>query len=1300
MKRSLQFICLLGLMLVGISLFAQVAENPRTYCNPMNLDYRFMVDAEDSREAADPVMVVYHDEYYLFASRSGGYWISDDMRDWDLIVPTGLDVETYAPGVVVMRDSLFYVPSATTQVYKSGDPKSGVWEEGPTIDSYGDPCFFVDDDERLYMYYGLSNVTPTYVVELDPYTFEEISDVVVIATAQADIHGWERRGDDNLLDEEPWIEGSWMVKNNGKYYLHYSGPGTEFLTYADGIYVADSPLGPFTYADYSPFSFKPTGFISGAGHGSTFKDKNGEYWRVVTMSISNFHSFERRLGLYPVDFDADGQIRCNTAWGDYPSYYPGEKENYLEDHFAGMMLLSDKKFVTASSSMEDHPASYASDENVRTYWSATSGGDEWMIMDLGKLCSIEAIQVNLAEQNTVPELVRGRDVDIYEQYTLEMSEDGVTWEMLLDRSQNLKDMPHDYVELVEPVNTRYLKLSNVYTPGNGNFAVRDLRVFGNSDLAVITSVSDFTVNRSEADGRDAVIRWEPVEGADGYIVYYGIAPDKLYNDYMVYDADSVAIHSLNHGVNYYFEVDAFDGGTDFYVPVGEFRSSQSGDWNEPASWAWHNGTSWVSPAPSVPTADDGVISVLDGDTITVSTNLTVDQLQIEAGGVLVIQPGATLSVQDGIGDDLSVTGQVTCQGSIDKVGSSTVSFAGGTYDHAQDGGSLPSAIWRQGSTCLISGVVDDAPSNGNQDFCNVIWNCPDQTGNESMKWSGKTISGNITIENTGAGRWQMCAPSDGSEATVTILGDVVQTGGTFSSNGTGNANTIITIYQKGNIDVSGGNFSVSRGSQGGSGTTDWYVEGTLVSLQNATTQNSNPDGARFIFANQSETQSLVLDQVTYGGGGFPVQVDPDVVLDLGTTILEGSGSLTLKAGSTLATALENGIDGCIATTGTVTMDPEAGYGFTGSQAQVTGTLMPENVSHLLISNSQNVTLSKSLIVKNRVEIADGALLAGDFMLQYGEAATLVYSGSSAQTTTDVEFPATNGPQTLINANERRLTLHASRTVSHVDLQEKMVLGADVVLTTQTIVNTSSSEFLSTTDGGTLQVLDVGSTQVLFPLGTTSYAPVWISNAGTPDAVTIGVVKDTEKPSEDGRVNVKWNVSEAEEGGGDYTIQFGWLNGLENADFRNDREGNAKIYNLSQGAEAGSGAYTLQMDDLLRYVGRSGITTLGSFAVGNFGNLSDVEEIAGIPTQFELNQNYPNPFNPTTKIEFSLPVQSTVTLKVFNLLGEEVARLVSEKQFSAGYHHVTFDASHMASGLYLYTIETKDFAKTHKMMLMK
>ncbi len=555
---------------------------PRSFCNPLDLNYRFMSDARDAREAADPVIALFKDSYYLFASRSGGFWVSDDLVQWRFVKVTSKQlpiIEDYAPAVLVMGDSLYYTASASGLLYSTADPESGIWVRRAVLRSYGDPALFLDDDGRLYMYYGVSNVTPTYGVELDPRTFAEIGKPVEIVHADAANHGWERRGDDNLLDEKPWIEGSWMIKQGGKYYLQYAGPGTEFKTYADGINVADAPLGPFEYAPYSPFSSKPSGFIAGAGHGCTFQDKAGNWWRVVTMTISVKHMFERRLGLFPVGFDAGGHIFCNTLFSDYPQFVPGIKAEPAVDNFAGWMLLTRQKKTTASSCTPGYDPANAADEDARTYWAAAGGNPgEWLQIDLGMACTIHAFQINLAEHDTDPDQVRGRDVPLYERYTLETSLDGVSWAVCLDLSENSRDIPHAYFELKQPVIARYLRLTNLFTAGGGKFAVRDLRAFGNPQYARLTPVSHFTVERDAADDRNAVLRWSPVEGADGYAVRFGVAPDKLYNSFLVYDADSLALHCLDRKTNYYFSVEAFDSGTDYYRgpnrPIGGDESGQ------------------------------------------------------------------------------------------------------------------------------------------------------------------------------------------------------------------------------------------------------------------------------------------------------------------------------------------------------------------------------------------------------------------------------------------------------------------------------------------------------------------------------------------------------------------------------------------------------------------------------------------------------------------------------------------------------------------------------------------------------
>jgi len=98
-------------------------------------------------------------------------------------------------------------------------------------------------------------------------------------------------------------------------------------------------------------------------------------------------------------------------------------------------------------------------------------------------------------------------------------------------------------------------------------------------------------------------------------------------------------------------------------------------------------------------------------------------------------------------------------------------------------------------------------------------------------------------------------------------------------------------------------------------------------------------------------------------------------------------------------------------------------------------------------------------------------------------------------------------------------------------------------------------------------------------------------------------------------------------------------------------------------------------------------------------LTDVEDNEVLPTTYSLSQNYPNPFNPTTVINFSLPKSSLVTLKVYNLLGQEVALLVNEV-LSPGTHNAKFDAGNLSSGIYVYVLKTSNFTASKKMVLVK
>jgi hypothetical protein len=409
------------------------------------------------------------------------------------------------------------------------------------------------------MYNGSSNRFPMYGIELNRKTFQPIGTRKEMYLLEHWRYGWQRFGeymDNTFLD--PFIEGSHMTKYKGKYYLQYGAPGTEFSGYADGLLIGTGPLGPFE-AQSDPLSFKLGGFVRGAGHGATFQDKYNNYWHVSTTIISVKNTFERRLGMWPTGFDKDDVMWCNTVFGDYPHYVPGglESGGFEKSGFTGWMLLNYKKPVTVSSTLGSYYANNATDESIKTYWSAASGNKgEWIESDLGNISTVNAVQINYADQD-VDSSFLGKPIGTFHQYKLSYSTDGKKWKILVDKSNNKTDVPHDYVELAQPVQARFIRLENVHMP-TGKFAISGLRVFGNGNGAKPGMVKQFFVLRTEKDKRSAYIKWSPVDNAFAYNIYYGTHPDKLYNCVMVHDFNEYWFKVMDKEKPYYFSIEAIN----------------------------------------------------------------------------------------------------------------------------------------------------------------------------------------------------------------------------------------------------------------------------------------------------------------------------------------------------------------------------------------------------------------------------------------------------------------------------------------------------------------------------------------------------------------------------------------------------------------------------------------------------------------------------------------------------------------------------------------------------------------------
>ena len=584
------------------------------FCNPVNINYRYQFNADPRlhgkiqicREAADPSMIFFRGRYYIFASMTLGVWVSEDLAHWENHrLPGELPLYDYAPDVRVMGDWVYFCASRREENcdrWRTKDILNGPYEKMEGSFPFWDPNLFIDDDGRVYFYWGCSNITPIWGVELDRETMRPLGKMRELIKGHPFEIGYERVGEDNsqlpaseteidaayqafhqkqgiredqvpetvkplirgMFSRKPYIEGAWMDKSNGKYYLQYACPGTQYNTYSDGVYVSDSPLGPFTLAENNPYSYKPGGFLPGAGHGSTMRDAQGCWWHTATMRISVNHDFERRVGIWPAGFDADGELFCNQRYGDWPAAMEVLRENPWSS--PDWMLLSTGKQMKASSFVRGHEPDKASEENVQTWWRAeTNSRKEWLQLDLGKVMTVHVIQINFADDvidipcpGTISGTSQARYIeerDLLTQWKLEASLDGEIWFIVEDKTDVQTDLPHDLLIREDGFAARYLRLSDMAVPYEQPPCISGLRVFGLAD-GQKPAVPDFAAERTNDLDMNVSIRKQPE--TLGYNILFGSEPDKLYHSYMVFKADEQRIGALIKGRDYYVRVDAFN----------------------------------------------------------------------------------------------------------------------------------------------------------------------------------------------------------------------------------------------------------------------------------------------------------------------------------------------------------------------------------------------------------------------------------------------------------------------------------------------------------------------------------------------------------------------------------------------------------------------------------------------------------------------------------------------------------------------------------------------------------------------
>lgn len=433
----------------------------------------------------------------------------------------------------------------------------------------------------------------------------------------------------------------------------------------------------------------------------------------------------------------------------------------------------------------------------------------------------------------------------------------------------------------------------------------------------------------------------------------------------------------------------------------DYRSKTSGNWNSAATWERYNGTTWVNAALA-PSSANNIITIQNGHTVTLTTNVTADQLVVDAGGRININTGQTLTIANGTGTDVTNNGIIATTGTYTMNASTTmVCNAGAEYIHARNGGTIPTATWNANSTCTVTGITGTIATGLTQSFGNLTWNCTGQTTSFSFN-SNLSIQGDFTLQSTSTNRLVL---NDGlGGKTFTIAGDYIQTGGNlrlsdgfssgnltvsgncsisggelmgnnsigastisisgdFNLSGTGafkpnSTSTASTVNITGAANISGGTLTLIESS----GSCTMNIAGNFNATAGTITETGS--GTALINFNGSAMQTYTSGSTISNAVNFNVNANAYLQMADASTTVTGGGTFTVansgKLGITSTAGITtSGATGNIRVTGTRTFNTGADYIYNGNAAQTSGNGLPATVRNLTINNSAGVTLTSS-----------------------------------------------------------------------------------------------------------------------------------------------------------------------------------------------------------------------------------------------------------------------------------------------------------------------------------------------------
>lgn len=433
--------------------------------------------------------------YYMFCT-GGGAWVSGDMLNWEYRQVKHVARIPVAPDVV-KYNGRFYMSGNDAPLYVADTPLGpyelvGDWTNTGEIEEGWNGAFdthiFIDDDNQPYLFWPGRGVSGVFGVKLNPQKLNEFAGKPVHLIQFNSDHWWERYGEMNEYPDVSWIEGPWVIKHNGRYYLEYSASGTQWKTYAEGYYTAKSPLGPYTYADNNPLLRKTEGLVTGTAHGSIVKGPDGNFWQFYTIVLGNPPG-GRRIGMDKVEFDKKGRMSVKVTDTPQPAPLAGKAVPpslpVTINKVRAMNALS-----KISSEQFGFFGSYAVDDNSGTVWMPAEDDKETSLLielspatrfDVVQLFTVSSVRImfggiNAPRRGGSGRMMWGGGTPVYK-YKLETSVDGENYIVAVDRTRNTVARNTTFDEF-PPVQCRFVKLTITEWPENTPRGIIDFTVFG------------------------------------------------------------------------------------------------------------------------------------------------------------------------------------------------------------------------------------------------------------------------------------------------------------------------------------------------------------------------------------------------------------------------------------------------------------------------------------------------------------------------------------------------------------------------------------------------------------------------------------------------------------------------------------------------------------------------------------------------------------------------------------------------------------------------------------------------------